>query len=331
MAVDTLDPAAKAARKAEKLKRLSGDASDAAVPGGIPEDIQKGFDATAAFFERAVFIAGMGRSGTTLLLRLIDGHPDVFLVPHESMVFTHFLASFRNKGDVKAVVEGVTQRFGKMMTDKAHLAEGKEFLRHALPVRLRGKEKLGRAVFRDLLACLTLEHSPADKRMWLEKTPKNEVHLAEIFENFPKAKVIFNVRDPRAVYASNVKGNVRNTTPAGVAHSWAQRLNLMLDFLAANPGRRERVFFTRYEDYVGRPNYEIPRMLNFLGIDPNVEVKPTFHGESWSGNSYDAKANTPGKIDDKKINAWRSEISAEDAAIIAREASFEMSLVGYKD
>ncbi len=66
-------------------------------------------------------------------------------------------------------------------------------------------------------------------------------------------------------------------------------------------------------------------------IDPDVEVKPTFHGESWSGNSYDAKANTPGKIDDKKINAWRNEISAEDAAIIAREAAFEMSLVGYKD
>ena len=33
---------------------------------------------------RAAFLVGVPRSGTTLLLRLLDGHPDLLVLPHES-------------------------------------------------------------------------------------------------------------------------------------------------------------------------------------------------------------------------------------------------------
>lgn len=305
-------------------------APEGPVPTPLAPALREAYQGIAPFLENAVFIAGLGRSGTTLLLRLIDGHPDAFVVPHESMVLTHYLPDYEINKDPAAVSAGIVGRLSRMMRKEKRRQKAADFLRQAIPLRL-AKPGAPRTIFADLLACLALEQSPAGRKLWLEKTPKNEFHLATIFANFPDARIIFNVRDPRAAYASNLKRKDVGMTAAAFVRGWVQRIQVLLTFLAENPTLRKRVLVTRYEDYVATPEVEMPRIFRFLGIDDSFEAHPTMFGSAWKGNSFDPRTDTPGRLDNAKIDKWRSEVSAADIATINGEAAFEMSLVGYRD
>ena len=271
----------------------------------------------------------MGRSGTTLLLRLLDSHPEIFLVPIDSMLLTHFLPSFRATGDAETFEEAFIARYSEMMRKPLQREEGIAYLRQVLREHLSVEKALARTLFRDLLQALAYQYPVEGRCIWLEKTPKNEFYLREIFENFPKARIIFNVRDPRAVLASFKKGNIPNTTPEEVATSWSTRINTLLKFLTERPDLKERVFLVRYEDYVSSGDATLSRMLNFIGLDTQFRAEPTFFGKPFAGNSFDPSSNMRGELDSSKIDSWRKELTQDEAATVARFARFEMSLLGY--
>src|SRR6266436_4108431 len=50
------------------------------------------------FDQRACFIAGQAKSGTTLLAALLDGHPEVLVLPQETAYFPTVLTKYRNAG-----------------------------------------------------------------------------------------------------------------------------------------------------------------------------------------------------------------------------------------
>src|SRR5438874_10214821 len=50
------------------------------------------------FDQRACFIAGQAKSGTTLLAALLDGHPEVLVLPQETAYFPTILTKYRNAG-----------------------------------------------------------------------------------------------------------------------------------------------------------------------------------------------------------------------------------------
>ena len=56
--------------------------------------------AIEGLLDRAVFVCGRGRSGSSLLLRLFDGHPQVYVIPRESRLLTEIAPALRRTGDV---------------------------------------------------------------------------------------------------------------------------------------------------------------------------------------------------------------------------------------
>src|SRR5947207_3180807 len=50
------------------------------------------------FDERACFIAGAAKSGTTLLVSLLDSHPELLVMPQDTAYFPTVLTKYRNRG-----------------------------------------------------------------------------------------------------------------------------------------------------------------------------------------------------------------------------------------
>ena len=50
------------------------------------------------FDERACFIAGAAKSGTTLLVSLLDSHPELLVMPQDTAYFPTVLTKYRGAG-----------------------------------------------------------------------------------------------------------------------------------------------------------------------------------------------------------------------------------------
>ena len=52
----------------------------------------------SCFAERACFAAGQAKSGTTLLIALLDGHPQLLVLPEETAYFPTALNKYGSRG-----------------------------------------------------------------------------------------------------------------------------------------------------------------------------------------------------------------------------------------
>ena len=53
---------------------------------------------TLPFEQRACFIAGQAKSGTTLLVALLDNHPELLVLPEETAYFPTVLTKYAPRG-----------------------------------------------------------------------------------------------------------------------------------------------------------------------------------------------------------------------------------------
>src|SRR2546430_16569908 len=67
------------------------------------------------FDQRACFIAGQAKSGTTLLIALLDGHPELLVFPQETAYFPTVLTKYGERGR-RAQFDYLTQQsFAKIL------------------------------------------------------------------------------------------------------------------------------------------------------------------------------------------------------------------------
>src|SRR5438309_3525613 len=165
------------------------------------------------FDQRACFIAGQAKSGTTLVVALLDGHPDLLVFPQDTAYFATALTKYGPRGR-RAQFDYLTQQswskvlFGYEKRTRKH--DYSSFPREKL------YQTFERLAFepaneqRDLLVLMmeayaTVFGIPLDRvKRWVEKTPANRNYVPAIFARFPKAKLLLTMRDPRALLAAQI-------------------------------------------------------------------------------------------------------------------------------
>ncbi|WP_439816716.1 sulfotransferase family protein [Zavarzinia sp. CC-PAN008] len=187
-----------------------------------------------------IVVAGCGRSGTTLVARLLGSHPLVFCGV-ESSVFLERVSS-------PAVI---ASRFG---LDAGHIAA----------LRLAGTQPAFIRRFAE--ACLA--HS--GKRIWAEKTPENVLVLPRIRSWFPEARILLVVRDGRDV-ACSLRQQPWMKLGARAGDPVADLRTCLLYWQArAEAGLAWRddahTAVLRYEDLVADPEAALSRVLPRLGL-----------------------------------------------------------------
>ena len=250
-----------------------------------------------------VFVCGHHRTGTTLMQDLLDGHPDLRVLPNEATYLTSFAYAAQ-----MTVSREATDRFaadwicrfadpnfephfllGRSGSERnpsvlfaRRLFGWQEALSAAWPLREPFALLLSLvAAFGDVVSP---QHVP---RLWVEKTPLNERKARRLAEAFPEARFIHLVREPAATLASVIEA-YRSTQPtANNTFRHARAIGRSLDLATRNHRRfASRYLIVRYEALSGNPKLEMERVREFLAIavSPSLST-PSVLGRPVRSNS----------------------------------------------
>lgn len=268
---------------------------------------------------RAHLILGFPRSGTTLLARLLDAHPEVSCPP-ETYLFAAASRFLHEQDRVEGPPIGVRAGLGFLGFSAAEV-----------------EAPLRRMVF-DFHAQIA-----GDKPVWVEKTAIDLFHL-ETLEPFlaGQARFLLLTRNPLDVIVSNLRlAEVMgarlhdlfemtrgiNGPHEGIARAWADRAAALRGFADRHPAA---VLSLRYEDLTRRPAEELARVFAFLGVAPLAEtvLQDAFVRPPRTGlGDFSVDATTA--IRPAPEAGWRGRIPPGALARILPVLAAEMAAAGY--
>ena len=288
-----------------------------------------------------IFICGTIRSGTTLLMALLDGHPQLLVNPSESHFFLQVLpllsnnSTYRSESHIRDLllelwhpdnmyrqkflshvpIETVKNLYDVYLENQGGTAHPSAYLEAAILAYGQASRQV-------------TEHS----RSWVEKTPYNEQFVPLIYQWWTQAKCIHMIRDPRDFLLTlyNRAWKRERSVPHldAVAESW-QRSTWLLQENQRRYGT-ERYMLMRYEDLVTMPDQEVKRLAEFLGIsNDSILAKPTKGGGffPWKGNAVSTKFDG---ISSDRVGLWRQGLNERDLVILEMLLQEEMKQLGYE-
>lgn len=292
--------------------------------------------------QEPIFILGCHKSGTSLLRNLLDGHPELFVVPTE----THFFAnigyqvrySFRSqKAEVLSIKEMKTNLiqwiekrnqtedligdgFTKNLWNIAALKE------HLDSISIRSVKELSDQFHSGLYKSLFSKRLPEEKRV-VEKSVENSEFLPDWLALYPKAKFIHIVRNPYSNLVSlrkyvakktkHPKSLFWNRDPDHFPHLRNPVTSMIDSFYDLR--RNERIcknyLVITYEDLVADTFGIMKSVAEFLKIDfDNLLLQPTILQNDWKGNSIRGKEFNG--VSDINLDNWKGEISDFEIYIV---------------
>jgi hypothetical protein len=284
-----------------------------------------------AFADSPVFVLGYYKSGTTLMLDLLDGHPELLALPGESRHFTSFV---REDGDpirrlhalwIRNTVTpyGLPPRWllGKPEPGAdPYDAFGRDLVAYA---RARGQ--------RDLLATAAQALAVAtgrEPRRWVEKTPTHELQLAPILAAYPNARFVHIVRDPR----STVDSISHYESEEPIVDALTAAAELARSFDAALSGERrlgDRYTVVRYEDLVADPASTMTRVAAALDVANAQSLTiPTTFGAPATANAGRLERRVSGAVHALSLDG-ASRLGRRDRAVVEALAGRRARALGY--
>ncbi len=297
------------------------------------------------------FVIGPAKSGTTLMITLLDNHPEFSVIPLEVKFYASyknykissnqttsynslnqffledskisFLGS-QNSREVDIMNSGHVdfanvdfKKFKKKMDDKVAEYRETDHQQSVLPKYIEDVHQ----VFSQVL------HGKSKQGFALKEGCHGLPFIDSMQMDFENAKIIVMVRDPRDAFSSYK--SISNLKSKGhVFPSFAGNLSLFC-FLFDTSGTTflsymdyfndtknvDSVLFVRYEDLAENTDKEMHRVSRFLGVEfSNSMLEPTTAGKSWGGNP-----STGRKLDgvvNSRRNKWPEILSEEEISLI---------------
>jgi hypothetical protein len=277
----------------------------------------------------AIFVVGVSRSGTTLMRTLLE-RSDRIAIAMENHYLGHLIPGygarevFRHLGDlgddatVRRIVDFVYRGDYQRQSRWREISPFWRWLisdvpRDEVERRLLAAERNERGIW---LALLRLYADHYGKAIVGEKTPAHIGYAELIFDWFPRARMVHMIRDPRAIFVSEVRRRrKRRTKPYSwlmyvpgafelamvlqVAATWSRAARRHSRLAAAFPGQ---YLMVRFEDLVRDPDHVLTKLYKFLGVDMPADaaaVTVVSRGYSLGAEGLDADA----------ADRWRTQIN----------------------
>lgn len=301
--------------------------------------------------DRPVFLLGAHKSGTSLLRSLLDGHPDLFVLPFE----THFLQlanywvdyrlrratpPMRSMAETKQAYTQLVKFYNTAAdpTADANLA-GRfdlECFRRELDQEVGDMAGLFAVYVRAIYASLIREPFPEGRRV-VEKSTEHAELALDLKRLFPGAKFIHIMRNPYA----NVVAIRRHHSQTGKRANFRNRFPVLITNLPALKNsyyhlyRNRRLFdeadycVIRYEDLLTTPEETMQTVADFLQIAfTDGLLQPTSLGQPWQGNS--SRGLSYSGISAKNLDLWRDEITPLEIHYVNKYFKFVLDDYGYE-
>ena len=237
-----------------------------------------------------VFLVGCPRSGTTLLQRMVDAHPQIAITPE-----THWIPSYFEKATRKTPEARVTpklvdkllkyHRFPQMGIDRAELE------------RLLGSGE--HVLFASFVSGIyDLYGKARGKTLVGDKTPGYARNILLLHSLWPKAKFVHLIRDGRDVCLSAIHWRKPGKLLVR-SHTWAEdpvtTAALWWDWhvrLGRQGGQKlgaDLYYEVRYESLVSHPAEAGGKLCNFLGVPFDPAMLRFHEGRTKVDPGLDAK------------------------------------------
>lgn len=262
-----------------------------------------------------IFIVGSPRSGTNLLCRMLDRHPNIAVCGEThllSMVWPRRQA-FGDPADPARRAKLVdallaTQRIQLLRFDSAKLAQ-----------RLNREGVSYPALFTALLQYYAAFEA---KPRWGEKTPQHAFFSELLCEWYPGAVILHLVRDPRDVVASLQRMPFGFTSAILNARTW-----LKCNQAARESRHRPGYLEVRYESLVLQPDRELETICKHIGEDFSprmLEAEQPASVAALEADRYLAPLTT------ERLGKWREQLTSDQAAQVEWTLGAELENFGYR-
>ncbi|HWQ14623.1 MAG TPA: sulfotransferase [Roseiflexaceae bacterium] len=267
-----------------------------------------------------IFIAGIERSGTSLIYALLASHPNIAMTRR-----TNLWSFFYNQYGDLARQENFERCLAAMMRYKRLLKLNPD------PERIRREFWQGAPTYPRLFALLEEHYAQQlGKPRWGDKSLNQERYVDQIFAAYPDAKMIQMLRDPRDRYASALTRwkVIRGRAGSGLAR-WLWSVEQGMRNQRRYP---ERYLIVRYEQLAAHPEATLRTICAFIGEEYSpamltMEGAPAHRNKG--GNSSYGRGE-PGKISTSSIGRFRKVLSPRDVLFMQAYAGARMAEFGYQ-
>ncbi len=273
-----------------------------------------------------VFICGVHRSGTTLLRNLLDGHPELAVLPSEGTYFTNLefklQALSENEWPTFLGTEWL-RRLANPINQPPYWLLGRtcaagspyvDFARYLMAwwKILYQREKTQWPHTAVVLAYASCTNTAA--ALWVDKTPTNERFLNRIWKEMPGAKIIHVVREPVATLISR-----KEMEPALYIRTVLKDMKLSFR-VALTPSylNDPRFLVVRYEQLCENPTTVTDQIASFLNIGFSESIlRPTVAGLPVKANSSSAQQAGPDQILKPHQHLHNEQLPAAELRLLA--------------
>ena len=303
-----------------------------------------------------IFICGPARSGTTLLVRLLDSHPELAVLPEETYLYQDLLLNRRLSWLIVHLSElfDLPQLPGILNRSPFcwFAFSDRERLRRRLQIWMQSFEN-DEKVPAEIIDRLTSLRTPGrqywqvflkayeqlipgrleSSRYWLEKTPSNERFIPLHEQTFSGAcRYIHIIRDPRDVAASLFKRrgdapDARAASLVRICYLWSLSVHLAAYGLRSYSGRYHVL---RYENLVQKPQEVIQELCRFLDIDFRESMlTPTKLGKPVPPNSSYEETEPKAAVVSSQIGRFAEVLAEDEVRFLEHVLDRQMGACGY--
>ena len=267
-----------------------------------------------------IFIAGLERSGTSLIYAILASHPNIAMTRRTNL-WTHF---YNQYGDISQ-----RDNFERCLT--MMMRYRRLLVLEPDADALRREFWQGEQTYARLFALLEEQYARRmGKPRWGDKSLNTERYAEPIIAAYPNARILHMIRDPRDRYASVIKRwKVRRGGIGAGTAMWLESVRLAQENQQQFPDHYKVVC---YETLAREPEATMQEICAFIG-EPYVpemlslQGVPTFRDQG-GNSSYGAR--TPGTISADSIGRFSKVLSKGEIAFVQAYAAEQMRAFGYE-
>jgi hypothetical protein len=265
------------------------------------------------------FVVGSDRSGTTMLMMMLDAHPELG-VSRESWFLIELMDALPLHGTLN-----------RQQVDKAFeiIHQHPRWQRWNIPNEVLASrlDKLTDPDLADLIeAVFQLDLGRSQKTRWGDKTPAYVREIERIHSMFPQAKFIHIIRDARDVCISLKNVGWHGPTLRHMASYWRQEV---ISGIEAGRALKTNVYLeVPYEKLVMNTEVTLKQICSFLGEPFDASML------AWYDLTAEKTAERPMKFQTKlgraprpsDIGRWKNEMSSYEVAVVESYAGDAMDM-----
>jgi hypothetical protein len=289
--------------------------------------------------DQVIFVVGFPKSGTTFANYLLDGHPDLLVIPGDALYLTKLqqyegMTPAQRLEDMRRYL--VTLALHPIGLPPFWMLSGGQPAWQLYAQLLRYFEdaigKLGDsplAVWQAMLRALRMANPSA--RRWVEKTPSNEWHVGQLLAHYPAAKVVHLVRHPYSNLVSMKKMPMQGFEWDVMGYQ-AAYLRRSYHLAQANLKRygTERYRVVRYEDLTEQTETTMRDLADFLGLDYHPTLAhATVLGLPATANSSFKERREVNQDVLHQHERWRKDLEGWELHLIAFLVRNQLATYGY--